>query len=126
MTQATLIFPHQLHPETAELDKNSTVYLVEEHLFFSQYKFHKQKIAFHRATMKFYENYLKEKRFEVIYIEAQESISDIRKLIPELAKKGITKITFRNPTDYNLEKRLNEGLKANQTKIAPVGLDLHC
>ena len=117
MNQITLIFPHQLHPDISELNKNVPVYLVEEHLFFSQYKFHKQKIAFHRATMKFYENYLNKNGFEVTYIEASQVISDIRELIPELSKKGIVNIIFRDPTDYYLEKRLNEGLKeANMEK----------
>jgi len=113
MTQATLIFPHQLHSDISELEKSAPVYLIEEHLFFSQYKFHKQKIAFHRATMKFYESYLTDKGFAVTYIEAKEEISDIRKFIPYLAQKGVEKITFRNPTDYNLEKRLEGGLKEN-------------
>ena len=111
MNQATLIFPHQLHKNLDELDKNVPVYLIEEYLFFNQYKFHKQKIGFHRAIMKFYEKYLQENGFEIIYIEAKEPISDIRKLLPKLAKKGIEGVIYRNPTDYNLEKRLSEGLK---------------
>lgn len=114
MTLATLIFPHQLHSDISGLQTSAPVYLIEEHLFFSQYKFHKQKIAFHRATMKFYESYLNENGFEVIYIEAKEEISDTRKLIPHLREKGVETITYRNPTDYNLEKRLNEGLKKSK------------
>ncbi len=111
MNQATLIFPHQLHPDISELDRSIPLFLVEEHLFFSQYKFHKQKIAFHRATMKFYENYLNENGFAVTYVEANQEISDVRKLIPEMSKKGIEKVIYRDPTDYYLEKRLNEGLQ---------------
>jgi len=69
---AQLIFPHQLFKDTDYLDKSQPVFLVEEFLFFKQYLFHKQKIAFHRATMKFYENELKKSGFEVEYIESSE------------------------------------------------------
>ncbi|MEM8567480.1 MAG: cryptochrome/photolyase family protein, partial [Bacteroidota bacterium] len=50
-----LVFPHQLyndHPAMTGVDK---VVLVEEHLYFTQYKFHKQKLLLHRASMKFYQ-----------------------------------------------------------------------
>jgi deoxyribodipyrimidine photolyase-related protein len=111
MNQAQLIFPHQLHRDVSEYSTTIPVYLIEEYLFFSQYKFHKQKIAFHRATMKFYERYLTQQGFEVHYIEAKNELSDIRNLIPDLANKGIDTLTYRNPTDYYLELRLAEGLK---------------
>nr|WP_317124865.1 cryptochrome/photolyase family protein [Epilithonimonas hispanica] len=61
VSTAQLIFPHQLFKDTDYLDKNQPVFLVEEFLFFKQYKFHKQKIALQRASMKFYEEYLKKK-----------------------------------------------------------------
>ena len=41
------------------------VYIIEEYLFFNQLKFHKQKLLFHRASMKYYENYLKENKFKI-------------------------------------------------------------
>ena len=47
-----LIFPHQLFKESPLFSNKAPVYLVEEFLFFKQYPFHKQKIAFHRASMK--------------------------------------------------------------------------
>ncbi|MFM2358985.1 MAG: hypothetical protein RLY16_978, partial [Bacteroidota bacterium] len=53
-----IVFPHQLFENNPLFLIEGTIYLIEEYLFFKQYNFHKQKIAFHRATMKFYENYL--------------------------------------------------------------------
>jgi len=41
-----LIFPHQLFAESPLLQNGGEVYLIEEYLFFKQYAFHKQKIAF--------------------------------------------------------------------------------
>ncbi|MEN8927602.1 MAG: cryptochrome/photolyase family protein [Flavobacteriales bacterium] len=113
MNKVSLVFPHQLHSDISLLKNDSSVYLIEEHLFFSQYKFHKQKIAFHRATMRFYKQHLEKNGLKVTYIEAKNDLSDIRKLIPHLSEKGITEVCFRNPTDYYLEKRLNEGIKAH-------------
>ena len=52
-----LIFPHQLFQEISFLEKEIPVFLVEEFLFFKQYQFHQQKLSFHRATMKFYEDF---------------------------------------------------------------------
>ena len=56
--------------------------------------------------MKAYEAFLNKKKIKVHYINATENQSDIRKLIPALAKEGVTKIHFTDPTDNWLEKRL--------------------
>jgi deoxyribodipyrimidine photolyase-related protein len=108
MTAVNLIFPNQLFKENPLFENGHTFYLVEEFLFFKQYPFHKQKIAFHRATMKFYLDFLRDKGCQVNYIASTEDISDIRKLIPALNKKGITNINYLDPADYWLEKRIKE------------------
>ncbi|MFN3940298.1 MAG: cryptochrome/photolyase family protein, partial [Chitinophagales bacterium] len=56
-----ILFPHQLFEQSPLLHTCNIIYLVEEQLFFKQYNFHKQKIAFHRASMQFYESYLQSK-----------------------------------------------------------------
>ena len=61
LNTAQLIFPHQLFQEISFLEINQPVFLVEEFLFFKHYTFHQQKLAFHRATMKFYENFYSKK-----------------------------------------------------------------
>ncbi|NAS32536.1 cryptochrome/photolyase family protein [Flavobacteriaceae bacterium R38] len=106
MNSVHLIFPHQLFKDSPLFKVTSSIYLIEEFLFFKQYKFHKQKIAFHRATMKAYEAFLKAKNLEVYYIEAAEDISDVRTLIPELKKQGITHINYIDPTDNWLQKHI--------------------
>jgi len=117
MKSISLIFPHQLFQESPLFETNAPVYIVEEYLFFKQYKFHKQKIAFHRATMKPYEDFLrKDKNFEVHYVEATEEISDIRILIPELKHLGIQHINYIDPTDNWLQKRLDKMLRNSGIK----------
>lgn len=115
MKEVNLVFPHQLFEVSPFITNGFPTYLVEEHLFFQQYPFHKQKIAFHRATMKNYAAYLDSKEILVHYIEAIESISDIRQLIEHLAKQGIKTIHFIDPTDNWLSKRLEK--KASQCQI---------
>ncbi|UZJ63687.1 cryptochrome/photolyase family protein [Sphingobacterium sp. KU25419] len=105
---AQLIFPHQLFKNTDYLDKDQPIFLLEEFLFFNQYKFHKQKIALHRASMKFYEDYLITKKFKVEYIESTSSLSDIQNLIKYLEKGKFEKIRITDVCDNWLEKRIRE------------------
>ena len=103
-----LVFPHQLLEQNPLLGSCDTIYMVEEYLFFRYYRFHKQKIAFHRASMKFYADFLLSKNIKVIYIEAHTDHGDIRKLLPFLKSQGIDHISFVDTTDTWLEKRINE------------------
>ncbi len=109
MKAVNLIFPHQLFEANPLFENGHALYLIEEFLFFKQYAFHKQKIAFHRATMQFYLDFLRGKGHQASYVEATEAISDVRKLIPMLTKEGIQEIHYLDPADYWLEKRIAEG-----------------
>ena len=110
--ELNLIFPHQLflnHP--IDLSNGITL-LIEEELFLNQYKFHKQKIAFHRASMKAYLELLVSKGIKCEYINAKDEDSDIRRLIQNRAAKT-TKVHYVDPCDYLLNRRLKrEGNKA--------------
>lgn len=102
-----LIFPHQLF-RTFPLPKEHPCYLVEEHLFFNQYHFHKQKIAFHRASMKAYQQFLSGNGCQVIYIESSSENSDVRTLVKELADKGMREIHYVDTVDDWLNRRIEE------------------
>jgi len=106
MKSANIIFPHQLFEESPIAENGFPVYLVEEKLYFKQFKFHKQKIAFHRATMKCYAAYLESKDVKVHYIESIDPLSDIRKLIVELSSNNIKTLHYIDPTDNWLGQRL--------------------
>lgn len=106
MKKAQLLFPNQLFQDVSLLEKEIPVFLVEEFLFFKQYQFHQQKLAFHRATMKFYEDFLTQKGFNVHYIDSHSAFSDIRKLIKKLEKDGFETIKIIDVCDDWLEKRI--------------------
>jgi deoxyribodipyrimidine photolyase-related protein len=107
MNKTGILFPHQLFEECILVSTCDTIYLVEEWLFFRQYNFHKRKIAFHRASMKFYENYLQSKNIQVVYIDAFNELADVRKLIPYLKAKGVNTFEYIDTTDYWLEQRIS-------------------
>jgi deoxyribodipyrimidine photolyase-related protein len=117
MTAITLIFPHQLFQQAESLHAGRDVYMVEEYLYFTQYKFHQQKIVLHRASMQFYKNYLTDKKYTVTYIDAQQPIHDVRNLIPHLASLGITEVHITEVVDFNLHKRIEELFNNSNIKI---------
>ena len=107
MTNAvTIIFPHQLFQNHPALQKGRVVYLTEEWLFFSQYNFHRQKLVLHRASMKFYENWLQQNGYSVNYIETGVKENDCLQLVTALAKQNITDIHIAAVADDWLLKRM--------------------
>lgn len=105
-----LIFPHQLFEDVSPWQECSLVYLVEEHLFFTQYQFHQQKIAFHRASMQFYESYLRDKGIAVAYVEAHDARSGVRHLLETLAGQTVKYI---DTVDDWLERRIRSAAQAH-------------
>lgn len=64
-----VILPNQLYEDNPFLPKERVISLVEHEKFFTDYKFHKQKLVFHRASMKAYEQKLKDQGYKVEYVE---------------------------------------------------------
>ena len=102
--ELTLIFPNQLFENSDLLQASKRIILVEEYLFFKHFNFHKQKILFHRMSMKYYENYLRE-HYNTEYIDSTKIESDVRILIKNLSSE-IKKINVYDPNDNWLNKRL--------------------
>lgn len=115
-----IVFPHQLFKEIEPLKAVDEVYLVEEFLFFNQYKFHKHKLAFHRASMKYYEDYLEKNGIRVQYIDAINPLNAIKRLIEHLYANGITHISYYDVCDNWLEKRINKAIKTTNLTISKI------
>ena len=113
----SIILPNQLFKTSPLIKSSNKVYLIEENLFFKQYKFHKQKILFHRLTMKYYSEYLKRNKVHVNYIDSSNELSDIRNLIQEISKKGFKKIEYIDSVDYLIEKRIQNNAKENNLEL---------
>jgi deoxyribodipyrimidine photolyase-related protein len=117
MKTAALIFPHQLFENHPAIAKDRFVYLIEESLFFTQYKFHKQKLVFHRASMRVYEKHLLQRKHKVKYVESGSGLSDVRKLIRHLKKEGCSEIHLADVVDNWLNKRIKDTVASNKIKI---------
>ncbi len=117
MIAVSIVFPHQLFEKHPALSANRPVYLIEEFLFFRQYQFNKQKIVFHRASMKAYQRFLQGSQYQVYYIEASDEISDVRHLLPWLKDKGVTEVHYADVTDNFLERRITKRCHALNIEI---------
>lgn len=69
-----LILPNQLF-ESKYIDKKYKIILWECPHYFTDYKYNKKKLLLHRASMKYYYDYLKEKGYDVVYKTFQETLS---------------------------------------------------
>jgi deoxyribodipyrimidine photolyase-related protein len=100
-----IIFPNQLFYNIKHIDKKSNIYLIEEPRYFTDFKFHKLKLAYHRATMKKYFDYLKKKKYNIKYIEFHN--------IDDHFYTKLKEITFINPVDNKLLKKLKKLCNCN-------------
>ena len=113
--ELTLIFPNQLFENSDLLQASKRIILVEEYLFFKHFNFHKQKILFHRMSMKYYENYLRE-HYNTEYIDSTKIESDVRILIQNLGSE-IKKINVYEPNDNWLNKRLKNACRKKAIEL---------
>ena len=86
MKSVSVIFPHQLFLENPPAGTGQRVYLVEEDLFFRQYSFHKSKLVFHRASMKYYQDYL-EKRLNGVAASCAIGVRMTRERVFSMKKR---------------------------------------
>ncbi len=113
--EVNLIFPNQLFRNSDLIKNSNKTFLIEEFLFFSHFKFHKQKILFHRMSMKKYESFLKSINIDIEYVNSFQDISDIRVFLDK--KKSISSINIYDPEDNWLEKRILKACSKNNIKL---------
>ena len=113
--EVNLIFPNQLFRDGVLINNLNKTFLIEEFMFFRHFKFHKQKILFHRMSMKKYESFLKSKNVDVEYVDSCEEISDIRLFLDK--KESIKSISIYDPEDNWLEKRIIKACSKNNIKV---------
>ncbi|WP_462219774.1 cryptochrome/photolyase family protein, partial [Ferruginibacter sp.] len=84
---------------------------------FNKYKFHRQKLVLHRASMKLYADHLIHKKINIEYIDAGNELSDVRCLIAKLHQQEITTIHFADVADNWLKKRIVSSCKKNKIAL---------
>ncbi|MCA6475286.1 MAG: cryptochrome/photolyase family protein, partial [Chitinophagaceae bacterium] len=103
---AFLLFPHQLFEQPLPVPASTPIFLIENDLFFTQYRFHQQKIILHRSSMKYYQQRLEKQKHTVTYIEHHQPESRLPQLIRQLAAKKIQHIDCYFPNDNWLQQQL--------------------
>jgi deoxyribodipyrimidine photolyase-related protein len=99
----TFIFSTQLFKNIKYITTKN-IYLIEEPIFFTKYNFHKLKLAYYRATMKCYYDYLKKnlKNHNIKYIDFYK-VND--KFYKDIKNDNIY---ILNPTDHPLTNKLQK------------------
>ncbi len=109
-----VLFPHQLFEIP---NSESKVALVEEPLFWSQFAFHKQKLIFHRASMKAHQAYLEECGHGVEYCGWDDSGSGLANWAAHWAARGIALLRVFELHDDWLQRRLVRAAKQHGLEL---------
>ena len=108
-----IIFPNQLFKNHPALKlRIKKIILIEDSLFFGDYEyqnnFHKQKLWFHRASMKNYASWLEEKGFEVVYEEHCKNTDNLLDALTKLKSEKNSNLITIETHDYELNRRLSQ------------------
>jgi len=111
-----LLFPNNLY-ESKYLPKNiKKIYLIEDPIYFGirdkKMKFNKKKLVLHRSSMKYYEKYLKEKKFNVEYIDFMKN-----KDLKYLFMSKLNSIAYFELNDHLHQKRIDKYTKNKQITV---------
>ena len=108
-----LIFPHQLFKNVEILHNFKKVYLIEEPIFFYSklrpLNFHKLKLLLHRASMKYYYDYLNDKKINVSYIDYNNDYKFIT--------KNIKSVCYYDVVDHLLQRKLDKIMSKKKVDI---------
>ncbi|MCX7847567.1 MAG: cryptochrome/photolyase family protein [bacterium] len=120
MSSATVIFPHQLFADHPGLDRGRRIVLVEDQLFFRDWRyparFHKHKLILHRASMRAYATLLRQRGYDVSYLEYAPD-REMSYLFAPLRRAGVTEIVVAEVCDFMLEKRVRRYARQHGIRI---------
>jgi deoxyribodipyrimidine photolyase-related protein len=110
-----IILTNQLYeksPILDKIDKDTIIFLYEHPIYFTEYKYHKMKLVMHRATMKFYYDYLEKKiKNKIKYLEFNDD------LVKEIKKMKAKNLIVYNPTDHTIMKEYLNICKTNDLTL---------
>jgi deoxyribodipyrimidine photolyase-related protein len=116
MTEATVIYPHQLFTKHPAIKAGRPIFLVEEPLFLTEFPIHTQKLLLHRLSMKAFERILQAAGHHVTYLEVS-TLTDTGSVFKALRSEGVTHLHLVDTTDYWLEKRVAEAVEEHGFKL---------
>jgi len=105
---AALIYPHQLYADHSAIAASDCVVFVEDPLFFRQYRFHRQKLLLHRASMRRFAATLRKRGYPIHYLEAPTLLHSTA-IGEHLKRWNIRRVRVIDPNDDYLQRRLHRG-----------------
>ncbi|MCS6864904.1 MAG: cryptochrome/photolyase family protein [Gemmataceae bacterium] len=110
MSIAALVYPHQLYDDHPAIIPGAVAVLIEEPLFFTQYRFHRQKLIFHRVSMARYAEKLRRRGTTVRYLDVA-ALPHTAAIADHLLRWGVQQVRVVDPCDDWLDQRLMAGLR---------------
>ncbi len=110
MQEITIIYPHQLFLDQPAISKNRKIFLVEHPHFFTNFQFHKQKLIYHRSTMKDYFHRIIDSGYQAEYIEYSNYENFIKKL-------NKTHIFIVDPIEHALQQEITKLKKQHDVTL---------
>lgn len=123
MSEATLIYPHQLFQSHPAVEIGRKIWLIEDPLFFGNdphwpTSMHGQKMMLHRASMKAYATELEKAGHPVTYCEVPEgSTTDSAALLARELPDSVKTIHLADPADTILLRRVHRFANSKSIKV---------
>ena len=110
MQHVRLVYPHQLFVDQLEAVPGTVFVLVEDDLFFRQYRFHVQKLILHRASMRRFALQLREASFDVEVIETDAEHPSADRLVALLERLRPIQVSVFDVVDDWLSRDIRRAL----------------
>ena len=116
-----IIFPVHLFEDISILKsiKPDIIYIIEDSTYFTKFPFHKIKLCYHRATMKYYYDYLINNKFNVQYIDFNNVNYDI------IINKKVAEIYLYDPIDHPLLDKILKYKEIRQNVVLPHSMQIN-
>jgi len=109
---AILIYPIGLFEKNTLLTKDADIYIIEDETYFTNFRFHKMKMILHRASMKYYYDYLHESKYKVKYINCNDTNAFYNKTL-----KKYKTVKMHDVVDHKLTGFLTNLAKSYKIKL---------
>ena len=114
--QITLIYPHQLFESHPALSVTKDIYLIEDGRFFTDLKFHKKKLLFHKASILAYKKELASSGYRISPVK--QGTADTKTYLTELmSKKTLEDVYVADLSDQKLMWNLQRMCKQHQKRL---------
>jgi deoxyribodipyrimidine photolyase-related protein len=116
MKRVAIIFPHQLFEDHPALSLTKDVCIVEDERFFTDFRFHKKKLLFHRASMLAYKKLLVARGYRVRYIK--QGTPHIKSYLDRLLEaKSLEELCIVDPCAHKLMSRLQQACEKYSKRL---------